>query len=197
MLKVNNNYNSSTPPVSCSPDSGWELILLGHLLAKSLTLWLPSPTGSSRKVLLGLFLPATSWENSSFMVFRKHQGLVTVPPQLPRGISAPQKGVLATPWDASTAPVLPAPACLVKSHLFWNDDLAVDHPPTSPSVTPGKDLGLWGSDLHSKQSYALLLSGSVAPSCPATPFSDTVCSSEKAKNRYFLSYRAKKNERLK
>lgn len=60
-LKVNTNYNPLMSPLSWSPDPHWELILLSHLLAKHLTLGLPSLIGSALKVFPGLFLSAACW----------------------------------------------------------------------------------------------------------------------------------------
>lgn len=117
MMKANDTYNALMSPVSCSPDSCWELILLGHLLAKSLTLGFP--TGSLWQALPRLFLSA-AWTAASWYLQSTWVWTVWPPPQLPRGISAPKKGVLTVLWDTSTAPILPTPLVWLKSHLFWN-----------------------------------------------------------------------------
>lgn len=119
MLKVNSNYNPLMSPASCS-NSCWELIFLGHLLAKCLILGGPAPAGSSWKAFLGLLLSAARWQNSSLTVSGKQTGLgcLSLPPLL-RGIPVPRKGILAVPQFQ------PSLLVWLKSDLFWNAYLAL------------------------------------------------------------------------
>lgn len=95
--------------------------------------------------LLPVDRTAVSWYVQSTWVW-----YVWPPPQLPRGISAPKKGVLTMLWDTNTAPVLPTPLVWLKSCLFWNVFLPLAHPPAS-SIERSWPLE---SNLHSNLSFA-------------------------------------------
>lgn len=123
-------------PVSCSPDSCWELILLGHLLAKSLTLGLSSLIYKAQpeRPFQDCFCLQPSIEEC-FHCIKKHTGLGIWPPlRLPRGSSFNSK-------ERCTSNTLRHQFCHNSTHQylsgsspvpFSNTFLTLDLPTPSP-----------------------------------------------------------------